>query len=147
MKITQILSMVGLCVVASTGFASVTADKLTDSEAVNFAVHEFADGADAQDTAKVAKVLHAESMQYYMAPDGLKKIPQPVYLNLLKAKKVGGKPRTVKIHSVEVKGTIASAVATFDGGVASFDNLISLIKIKDDWQILSVVLRFVPKKK
>ena len=116
-----------------------------DKSGVESAIKTFAEGADAQNSEQVLSVLHKDALQFFMGKEGLTKLTTDMYKGMLDSKKIGGKPRQMTIHSVDIEGNIATAKVTFDGGHATFDNFISLMNVDGGWKIMNIVLRYKPK--
>lgn len=111
-----------------------------ENQKIEKTIQAFAQGADQQDADQVSSALHPQAQQYFTNEQGLNVLPTPKYVELLREKKIGGNPREVKIHQIDVTGDIASAKVRFSGEKASFENYMTLMKFGEDWKILSNVL-------
>ena len=115
-------------------------DHDADRTAIIEAIEDFAQGADSQDPERVAASLHAQSWQYMPAPDGVRAFNQEQYLGLLKAKRIGGTPREMKVESVDItEGYIATARVQLQKGERVFLHHIGLMKVGEAWQIMSIL--------
>ena len=112
-----------------------------DEAAIKAAIQYFVQGADSQDTQKLAKVLHHESQQFYIGADGLVRLPRSTYFTLIDEKKIGGTPRKLNIDSINVNGNLAVAKVEVWNEYARFENYFSLMKVDNSWQIVSVILQ------
>ena len=125
--------------------SSVLTSSVTDEADIREAIEQFVSGADSQDASSIGKVLHAEAQQFFMGADGLVRLETAAYLGLIEQKKIGGQPRKLNIQNIDVNGNLASVNASMSNDSARFDNFISLMKIDDEWQIMSIVLRMEMK--
>ncbi|MEM6784261.1 MAG: nuclear transport factor 2 family protein [Bacteroidota bacterium] len=127
------------CSLLTTATAHTAA--VDDEAVIRAVIEQFAEGADAQQSARVAEVLHAEAQQFFQGPNGLVRLTHEAYINMLDAKQIGGSPRTLVVHNVDVNGNLAVASVTMQGEQAHFENYIALMKTDGGWQIVSVILR------
>lgn len=127
----------------SVGCAST--GRTVHQKAVQTTVAQFANSAAKHDVARMAEVLHKDSRQYAWFKGKLMKLPKGAYLGLLQSKKIGGPGRTLRIHSVDVLGNLASVKVSLVGKKASLDYYMSLMKVEGRWQIMSNVMRVTPR--
>ena len=117
-------------------------EKSTDEKSeIKSLITKFASGADLQDAALLATVLHEESQQFFNGPDGLMRLSRENYLSMINQKKIGGSPRKLTIDSVEITGNLAIAQATMKNEKMLFENYFSLMKVEDSWQIISIIMQ------
>jgi len=111
-----------------------------DKEAISNAILNFAQGADRQIPEQVSLSLHSQSWQFMPAPNGVRAFNQEQYLSLLKAKKIGGTPREMKIESIDIiEGYMASARVQLQKDTTVFIHLMSLMKVGESWQIMNIL--------
>ena len=111
-----------------------------DKTKIKEAIQQFVQGADSQDSNTLATVLHPESQQYYVGQEGLVRLPRTTYFNLIDQKKIGGTPRELDIESIDLNGNLAVARVKIWNDNARFENYFSLMKVEDEWQIISIIL-------
>ena len=103
-------------------------------------VKQFSEAADQQDTALMEGILHTEAQQFFVGPQGLVRLTTPAYMDMLAQKQIGGTPRSLEISAVDIQGNLASVKASMDNDAMHFENFFSLMKIDDEWKIVSVIL-------
>lgn len=138
------LGLLGLCLLAV--YLWGCGGTSQHQKAIVEAIQKFSKGADTRDVQKIQRVLHEKSHQYFLAKGNLMNITQKAYLALLKEKKIGGEERALKIESIDVTGTIASAKVTMVSNKLRFDNYMTLMRIGARWKIVSNVLKLTPRK-
>jgi len=111
-----------------------------DKTKIKATIQQFVQGADSQDSNSLAAVLHPESQQYYVGQEGLVRLPRTTYFNLIDQKKIGGTPRELDIESIDLNGNLAVARVKIWNDNARFENYFSLMKVEDEWQIISIIL-------
>ena len=118
--------------------STIEGDK--DKKEIQAAIEHFVKGADKQDTEMISTVLHQEAQQFFVGPQGLVRIPQNDYIQLIDQKKIGGSARKLDIELIDVNGNLASAKAKMWNEDARFENYFSLMKVEESWQIVSIIL-------
>ncbi|BDS15528.1 nuclear transport factor 2 family protein [Aureispira anguillae] len=110
-------------------------------KAIVEAVENFASNADQQNVAKMEKTLHKDFRAVLNQLFGSKEVSitnKESYLELLKAKKIGGDTRIVTINSVDIQGKNAFVKATFKGKKLNFNTYLLLVEEeKGLWKIIS----------
>lgn len=108
---------------------------------VSEAVHAFAKNADEQDVNAMDKLLHEQFRAIVNQAMGSKEvqiIDKGSYLNLLKAKKLGGDTRSVTILSIDLEAQNALVKARFSGKKRTFITFIQLVaNAEREWKIVS----------
>ena len=147
LNILMILGAVFMATISteSTSSKSTLVQSSADEAEIRSAIEQFSTAADNQDAAGVGEVLHVEAQQFYMGPEGLVRLETPTYLSLIEQKKIGGEARVLNIKRIDVNGEMASAKVLMTGKEYTFDNYISLMRVDDRWQIMSIVLRMAKK--
>lgn len=116
----------------------------SDDAGVRAAIQAFADGAAQHDVSQLETALHPASVQFIMGPT-LTRLERDAYLDLVRAKKLGGLPLRVDIQRVVITGRAAHADATFTSTAATLSHALSLVRAGDRWVIVSSVVAVVPK--
>ena len=115
-----------------------------DEDGVRTTIHSFADGVAGHDTALLERTLHAASVQFILGPT-VTRLERDAYLDLVRAKKLGGQPLQVGIQRVTITGRTAHANATFTSSTATLTHALSLVRAGDQWVIVSGVVVATPK--
>ena len=137
-----------ICFVAIPVFANDN----KDVEEIKDIIQLFVESGDKQDPALVDECLFPDGKIFIATKKGITVIDHPLYIQLLKDKKVGGLKRTVKIHNIEldVKSMNAVAKVDFISEKAIFHQFIGLSKIKATeatvWRIVSVLTSVAPAR-
>jgi len=109
------------------------------------AVQAFIDAGDARDTRSLERVLHDDFRVLARMPDGLKVMERSLYLDLIKAKKLGGVPRETNVHTVMLQGDLATVRGTLASAKADFDCTWTLARNGESWQVIQDAVVFRPK--
>lgn len=124
---------------------SLLAGNSAEEKAIRMTIQQFKDSGDMQNVDHLLTAAHPEFAIFYMGQEGLVKMARADFKELLSAKKIGGSPRKLSIHSIKINESIASAEADFENASASFGHYFNLMKIDGKWQLMNAVVRFVPK--
>lgn len=118
-----------------------------EEKAVEQAVERFASGGDRQDAEALEKVLHEQFRVVLAQPskDEATVMSRDQYLELIRAKKIGGVRRNVKVKWLEVRGDLAFAKAELSSEKASFDGLYTLAREGGRWRIIQDAVMFTPR--
>ena len=106
--------------------------------AVQQAVKNYAAAGDERDTGSLDKVLH-DQFRVVFAIKGKPQVTllsRDQYIGLLKAGKIGGQARKVKILSVQEKENIATVKAELTTDDSVFHAVYTLIKGGTGWQLI-----------
>ena len=112
----------------------------SDEAQIRTVLHDFVQGADLRSTAQLRRALHPEARQYVQMPSGLVPITTDAFLGMIKAEQIGGENRTLHIHDLRIRSNTAFADITITGGAFTFADYVTLMRIDDRWQIMSVVI-------
>lgn len=99
-------------------------------------IEKYAKGADTRNTAYLDKAFHDHFQVIALTPDGVMKLDKKGYIGLIKAKKIGGVKRQLKILSMSDDGKVGTAKLTLSGGKLVFHDFLTLIKTNVGWQIV-----------
>lgn len=113
----------------------------TDKDKITAAVKAFVKSADQQDVEAMDKVMHKEyrtlANQLFGATE-LSVIGKSTYLDMMKAGKLGGDSRKVKIEDIQLIGKNAVVKATLKGSQLIFETFIQLVKdAEGEWKVIS----------
>ncbi len=109
------------------------------------AVQDFTKGGDARNIGALERVLHADfRVVLSMRQKPVSSMSRAQYLGLIKAGKIGGKPRSVKILWTQTKGDLGFVSATLKGGAATFDTVYTLVREDGQWRIIQDAVLFSP---
>jgi ketosteroid isomerase-like protein len=113
----------------------------SEKEVVKNVIIEFVDAADRQDADEVASILHDDFrvvMNQLFGSNEVSIMNKPVYVQLIRDKKMGGDKRTVDFVSVDVVNQNASVKVLLKGKTMIFESLLHLIKTADGkWQLIN----------
>ena len=99
---------------------------------------------DSQDPALAERTLHSGFALYYQGADGWVRSDRASYIAAIKGKVIGGQVRSMVIDRIEVTGPVASAHVRFVTEGAIFDQFVNLVKSDGGWQIVGLVLNYIP---
>lgn len=113
------------------------------------AVRALTRAADRRDVPAMRALLHADYRVTFAiaGKPGATVLDRATYLNLAKAGKIGGTPRTVALGWQKADGEFAQVQATLTGAPARFDMVFTVVKGADGWQVISESTRMVPTPK
>lgn len=110
------------------------------NDQIRQAITDFVKGGDNSDTALLDKVLHPEfrvSSNRFMGKPGVSIIDKATYLSNIKAGIFGGIPRTMRIESLDVNGTIAMVKLRLESAENDFVSYNSLVLDSDgSWKLI-----------
>lgn len=111
-----------------------------DKTAITAVIDDYSKGADTHDAERTGRALHENSWQHVFFPDGPRTFNKETYLQLIKAKRIGGDNRAVTIEHIDItEGTSASAKVILTGTERVFVHYIGLLKVSGQWYIMSTV--------
>lgn len=129
--------LMGGLLIGSTTFAQ----NKSATEAVKSAVRQWAAAADRQDADAAAQWMADEfrivGNRLFGSPD-VTTTDKATYLQLLRDKKLGGLPRTLKFKAVTVYGANASVTLEMQSSALRFESFIQLIQGADgNWRLVA----------
>jgi hypothetical protein len=108
-------------------------------EEIRQAIEKFIKGGDTHDPDLLEQVLH---QNYQNIQDGFFDQPgifvfsKEEYIQLVRDKVFGGKPRTVIYRSLEQKNNIAYAQVSLESPILRFSSLITCVLEQKKWQVI-----------
>lgn len=136
-----------LATVAVTGnMADATTDKTAERD-LRQIIEAFRTAGDERNVTALEVLLHKDFrlLAYFGAATDAATMDKAAYTGALKAGKIGGKPRTLKILSVDVRGNQAACRISMESVELKFDNYMHWIKTERGWQLLNDLAHAVPK--
>lgn len=110
----------------------------SDQKAIKQIVQQFVKGGDTNDVKTLGNTLHDQFRVLFSdAKKGsLDVLDRATYLDLIGKKVFGGKPRSLKIESLDINGGINATVKVLlESKEAIFHNYLSLVKMDGQWLI------------
>ncbi len=102
-------------------------------------VENFINATDEQDAEKLAATMHDKAMQYVIFGPNLLTFTKQEYIDQLKAKKVGGQPRTIEFTETLLSNdTVATTQLTATSSAIRFHYQITLLLHQNKWQIVAI---------
>lgn len=119
----------------------VFAQDAKEEAAVRETLMNYLDGGTYGDTVKLNKAFHkTASMKYVDNKTGeYKDVPIVDFLNRLKANAGKKSDRKTEIVYATITGTAAQARLKIDGGTYIFHDYMNLLKINNEWKIVSKI--------
>jgi len=117
-----------------------TQKQTKDMEHIQNLINTIVVAADSRNTTTLEKHLHPEFrvVANRFGGDDAKVLPKKVYLDLIKAGKIGGDKRQVSIQNIDIKDHIAVAKATLTGSKAVFTSFYQFVKnAQNEWQLIN----------
>ena len=106
---------------------------------------KFVKAADIQDAGMLEEVLHPESQQFVSMGPRLIKSPADQYIAAIKAKKLGGEPRTITFKNVDFIGdNTALTVLNAKSSKFDFSYQLSMAKSEGKWMIVGILTEAKP---
>ena len=109
-------------------------------EQIQTLINTIVGAADSRNATTLEKHLHPEFrvVANRFGGNDAKVLPKKVYLDLIKAGKIGGDQRSIAVESIEVKDHIAVAKATLTGSKAVFTSFYQFVKnAQNEWQLIN----------
>jgi|GEM_PF-2661871 len=134
----SVLSMVLLWI----GFSTLAAQspsrlEIEQVEAVESCIHTFAKAADQQDLEGLQAILHSEYrtvLNKAFGSDEVTVLNKETYISMAKGGKIGGKPRDIKIISLDIQSEVARATVVLESKETRFTSFFSMIRDpKGNW--------------
>lgn len=108
-------------------------------------VLKYALSADNRDVEALNQVFHENFRVNVLTDEGMMSLDKVQYLESIKAGKIGGVEREVKIQSIEDDEIVGFVKLTLESNKVIFYDNITLVKEKKQWQIISNMTRLVSK--
>jgi len=126
--------------------AEAATDKTTERD-LRHSIEAFRTAGDERNVAALEALLHKDFrlLAYFGAATDAAAMDKAAYTGALKAGKIGGKPRTLKILSVDVRGNQAACRISMESAELRFDNYMHWVKTERGWQLLNDLTHAVPK--
>ncbi|WP_185289578.1 nuclear transport factor 2 family protein [Chryseobacterium lactis] len=109
-------------------------------EEIKQAIESFIKGGDNSDTELLEKILHKEYQNIqdgFFDKTGIFIIPKEKYIDLVRDKVFGGKPREITYHSIERKNNITYAQVALESSVLRFSSLITCVQENGTWKVIT----------
>lgn len=114
---------------------------MTDKNKIEQAIIDFVKGGDESNVELLNKVLHQDfivNSYNFMGTNTVKNISKEEYLSNIREGKFGGKPREMKIESIDISGTIAMIKLHIESSDKFFVTYNSLVlDIDKEWKIIN----------
>ncbi len=109
-------------------------------------IRGFAQAADRQDVVKLQYVLHDSFRVVFMTEgkSGVSTLDRSTYAKLLKAKKLGGVPRSFKLLDLDIRHGIATAHSQLKSKAARFEVTSTLVHDESGWRIIQEAVHYTP---
>ena len=102
-------------------------------------VRQFIKAADEQKPDALELTMHDEAMQYVLFGSKVLTTTKDQYVQQIKEKKLGGKPRTLKIQEIIISQKMVATVQfTATSTSLKFNYQISLVNLQGRWKISSI---------
>jgi len=111
-------------------------------EEIRQAIEKFIKGGDTNDTNLLEQILHRNYQNIqdgFFDQPGIFVISKEEYIQLVRDKVFGGKPRTVLYHSLEQKNNIAYAQVSLESPALRFSSLIICVRENGEWKVITNV--------
>lgn len=112
-----------------------------EEKAIKAVISSYAKSGDENDTTQLNQVLDKNFnviMNRLFGSTEVKVLSKEEYLQKIAAKEFGGDKRKITFQNVQLNGTTASAIVTFQGSKMTFVSIIVLVKDLDgNWKLVS----------
>ena len=131
----------GLVLILVIGFATTTfGQKKAEKQKIEQLVHAFSEAASEADVTTMDKLLHPEFrvvINQFMGSPEVTIMNKTAYLEGMKVGKIGGKPHTLKVESVEVNGHTAVAKAQMSSEAMTMNIHFSVVQNPEgEWSLI-----------
>lgn len=135
---------------ATVAVASALTEAATDKTAereLRHSIEAFRTAGDERDLSAIESILHKDFrlLAYFGAATDAATMDKAAYTGALKAGKIGGKPRSLKIVSLDVRGNQAACRISMESAELKFDNYMHWVKTERGWRLLNDLTHAVPK--
>lgn len=140
------ISMLAMTLV--TGLVATPAIDATHRAEIEETLRGFAQAGDRQDVVRLQYVLHDDFRVVFVThgKPGVSTLDRATYAKLLKAKKLGGVPRTFKLTDMSIKSGIATTHSELQSEAAHFEVTSTLIREAAGWRIIQEAVHYTPVK-
>lgn len=115
--------------------------KIDQVDAVEKCIHTFATAADNQNVDGLDAILHADYrtiLNKAFGSDEVTLLNKEAYIGMAKAGKIGGKPRSVKILSLDIQREVARATVVLQSEESRFTSFFSMVKNPEgNWMMIA----------
>jgi hypothetical protein len=135
-----------LAAVAVAGNVADATDKTAERD-LRHSIEAFRTAGDERNVGVLEALLHTDFrlLAYFGGATEAATMDKAAYTGALKAGKIGGKPRTLKILSVDLRGNHAACRISMESAELRFDNYMHWVKTGSGWQLLNDLTHAVPK--
>ncbi|MGH1516541.1 nuclear transport factor 2 family protein [Chryseobacterium sp. JK1] len=109
-------------------------------EDIKQAIEKFIKGGDNSDPSALEEILHPQYQNIqdgFFEKPGIFVISKENYVQLVRDKVFGGKPRDITYHSIEQKNNIAYATVSLESPTHEFSSLITCVQEEGKWRIIT----------
>ncbi|MDL5511116.1 nuclear transport factor 2 family protein [Arenibacter sp. M-2] len=109
-------------------------------EKIKKAIETFVKGGDNNDVAILDQILHPDYQNIqdgHFEQTGIFVFSKEQYIDLVRTKKFGGHPRTIKYEDVHQMGNIAIAKTMLESDQLKFNSTIVCVLENEQWQVIS----------
>lgn len=110
-------------------------------------INQYVKGTETFDNTILDKTFHEKFRVVAMTQDGLKVINKQEYLSLIKAEKIGGNKRELKVLNVIESDTIMQISLTLSNEKQVFHDHLALIRDNERWEILHNTTHVIGRNK
>ncbi len=123
-------------------------DKTQTSEEIQMkkTIESYVQGADEQVVELVENAFHDNFQVFAHSKGSIRVLDKNTYLELLKAKKIGGSKRQIEYLDLNVDDPVGTARVNLVGDEVTFHDHLSLIKEEGSWKIVSNITYVSPNK-
>ncbi|MFO1472991.1 MAG: nuclear transport factor 2 family protein [Turneriella sp.] len=135
-----------LATVVAGAVTEAATGKLAERE-LRHSIEVFRNAGDERDLGAIDSILHKDFrlFAYFGDATNAATMDKAAYTGALRAGKIGGKPRTLKIVSIDVRGSHAACRISMESTELKFDNYMHWVKTERGWQLLNDLTHAVPK--
>ena len=109
-------------------------------------IESYVKGADEQVVELVENAFHDDFQVFAHSEGSIQVIDKNTYLELLKAKKIGGSTRQIEYLDLSVDDLVGTARVNLVGEDVTFHDHLSLIKEEGNWKIVSNITYVSPNQ-
>ena len=109
-------------------------------EEIKKAIETFVKGGDNNDTVLLDQILHPNYQNIqegFFEKSGIFIFSKEHYIDLVRTKKFGGHPRTIKYESIHQMGNIAMAATVLESAQLLFRSTIICVLENGQWQVIT----------
>jgi hypothetical protein len=107
-------------------------------------IDNYVQGTEENNVSLIEQSFHPDFRVVALTEEGTRILDKQNYLNLLKAKKIGGTQRTLNIKQLNIQNQFALVSLSLEGEKVIFNDQLQLVQLHGTWQIVNNLTQVTP---